>query len=475
MNFQTHKINNEPNAQQKPKRNHKKIKISVGIFSSLLIILFLLIGIFKAIASLDFGVLLKVAGEELQQDSYGHTNFLLLGNGGAGHDGGDLTDSIIIASLDNNQKTVTLLSIPRDLYVKDAEVGNSKINEVYFNAERYFGSSTEGLEHLSKHIETIIGVPIHYWARIDFQGFRDIVDALGGLDVDIPEKVYDPYYPGANYGYETFYIDKGPQHIDGSTALKYVRSRKTTSDFDRANRQQLVINAIKEKALKTEVLFSATKISDILAAVQNNIETNITVKEILTLGSVAQDLNTEQITHRLIHDDPTTCGGFLYTPERQYYNNLFVLIPAGDQKFIHLYTDLNFNHPEIAYEGSKIHVLNGTSSAGIAGENKQILQRFCFDVTRYGNGNNIPIQETTYYYKGEQRPHALDFLQKIIPGQETTEIPAEYQEYMLDSDIILEIGSDYVNSDKYLEDPFYYLQTITPSSSTESDSSSDSE
>lgn len=142
-----------------------------------------------------------------------------------------------------------------------------------------------------------------------------------------------------------------------------------------------------------------------------NIDTNITVKEILTLGASIQDISSEKITHRLIHDDPSRCGGFLYPPERRLYGGAFVLIPAGGLEFMHTYFDLNFNQPQIAAENLNIHILNATKGAGIAGEAKQIFQRYCFNVTRYGNGNTIPLDQTTYYYKAETRPQTLDFLQ----------------------------------------------------------------
>ncbi len=455
MNFQKRKIG-----------KGKKISISLGIFTSVAVILLLFIGIVKAVSKIDIGVFLKVAGTELKTDAYGHTNFLLLGTGGKFHDGGNLTDTIMIASLDNEQKVVTMVSLPRDTWVNDNTIGNSKINEVYFKGKNYFGSSREGLDHMKKKVETLMGIPIHYWAKIDFKGFTELIDAIGGIDVFVETTINDPYYPkDGTVEYEPFYISAGEHNMDGATALKYARSRKTTSDFDRANRQQKIIYAIKEKALQTNTIFSSEKIRNILDTLKENIKTNITVKEILTLGSIAKNYSSGQISHRLIHDDPTQCGGFFYTPERSYYGGLFVLIPAGGFKFIHLYSDLNFNLPYIAQEKAKIHILNGTKTIGVAGETKQILNRFCFNINRFGNAHTKENKKTKYYYQGE-RPATLDFLQKIAPGEEITEIPIEYQEYMTETDIIFEIGSDYVNSKKYLEDPFYSLATLYPATTT---------
>lgn len=479
MDFKTKKIKKnreKPPKIPKPKTHSKKrLRIKISVLSSLIIIFLLSIGIVKALNSIDFKVFLKVAGDELITDAYNHTNFLILGTGGKDHEGADLTDTIILASLDNEEKLVTMISIPRDIFVKDNIVGNSKINEVYYNAKNYYESSTEGLEHMKEKVEIIMGVPIHYWIKIDFDGFKELIDALDGIDVYVDEAINDPYYPkDGTFKYETFRISAGQHHLDGETALKYARSRKTTSDFDRADRQQKIIFAIKEKALQTNTLLSKEKITGILDALKNNIETNITVKEILTLGSLAGDYGEEQITQHLIHDDPTKCGGFLYTPAREFYGGLFVLVPAGGFEFIHLYSDLNFNSPKIVFEDAKIHLLNGTPTAGVAGEAKQILKRFCFNISQFGNAREQNITETTYYYrqkydqegnKIDSRPEAINFLQKLIPGKESTDIPKEYFEkgYHQTSDLIIEIGTDYVNSDKYIDDPFYNLpDAISP-------------
>ncbi|MBU1151706.1 LCP family protein, partial [Patescibacteria group bacterium] len=387
MDFRKHKIKNI----------HHSVTISIPIVIALIIVISLLFGIVKACMSINISAILTLAGSDLEEDAYGHTNFLLLGTGGENHDGGNLTDTIIVSSLDHENNIVTMLSIPRDLYVKDSLVGSSRINEVFVNAKNQYESSTKGIEHLKEKVEEIVGMPIHYWAKVDFQGFKDLIDAIGGIEIYVKEDLYDPYYPkDGTYEFAPFSIKKGLHEMDGEMTLKYVRSRKTTSDFDRADRQQQVLNAIKEQALK-EVIFSKSKIESILSALKNNIETNIKVKEILTLGSFASELSAENISHRLIHDDPTQCGGFLYTPERQYYQGMFVLIPAAvpnstkGEEFLHYYSDLNFNLPEIAQEASTLHILNGTPAAGTAGEIKQILNRFCFDVERFGNARNQEI------------------------------------------------------------------------------------
>jgi len=473
MNFKRNKIRKkipvtkQGEALTKGKNLNRRLNIKIPIITFLVIIGVLLFAISKAVSSIDFNVFLEVAGDELQTDAFGHTNFMILGTGDASHEGSSLTDTIIVASLDKESHLVTMVSIPRDLYVKDDTVGSSRINEVYIHAKNHLGNSSDGIDHLKGKVEEIMGIPIHYWVKVNFQGFTDLIDELGGIDVNVKNSIHDPYYPkDGTFEYETFSISAGQHHLDGDTALKYARSRKTTSDFDRAERQQEIIYAIKEKSLQTETIISTEKIKGLLNVLKANIETNIKVKEIITLGSMAGGFSQDSILHRLMHDDPTQCGGFLYTPERQFYNGMFVLIPAGGFEIIHKYAELNFNYPLSAKEETVIHLLNGTGTVGVAGETKQILQRFCYDVNRFGNGNTKDVQETTYYYKEGERPDGIDFLKIMIPGKESTEIPEEYLEYIEATGVILEIGYDYVNSENYFEDAFYYLPV--PKAATDS-------
>ncbi|NIA02081.1 MAG: hypothetical protein GWP15_01730, partial [Nitrospirae bacterium] len=305
MNFKIKKISGcvpakggESNSN-KPSASKKTLSIKIPILISLVIAILLVVGIVKAISHIDFNVFLKIAGDELLTDEKGHTNFLILGTGDENHEGADLTDTIIVASLDDENKLVNMLSIPRDLYIEDDVVGSSKINEAFHYGKIYYDNEQKGLEYLTEKVEDITNIDIHYRVKINFQGFKDLVDALEGIDVYVEEAIYDPYYPkDETVLFETFSISEGQHHLDGETALKYVRSRKTTSDFDRAARQQQVIYAIKEKALQTETILNQEKIKKLLNALKSNIDTNLKVKEILTIGAMASDYSSESITQR---------------------------------------------------------------------------------------------------------------------------------------------------------------------------------
>ncbi len=480
MNFQTNKIRKDkPKEDPKPKKERKTIiKVNMGIIGALLVMMLLFFGIAKAITSIDLGVFLTVAGEKLEIDESGNSNFMILGSGGENHEGADLTDSIIVVSVNHEKKSVRMLSIPRDTYITDATLGSSRINQVYPSAQTYYGDRKQAAKHTKSVLEDMLDIPIHYWITMNFNGFVEIIDILGGIEIIVKKSIYDPYYPkDGTYLYEPFSIGAGLQQMDGKTALKYARSRKTTSDFDRSQRQQEIIYAAKEKALKTNILFSREKINEILQSLQDNIQTNISVREVLTLGGMAEEYAREDLHQFLMHDDPTRCGGFLYPPERRLYSGMFVLLPAGGPEFIHKYADLIFKNHEVAGENIKIHVLNGTSRGGAAGETRTILRRFCFEVPRFGNASSKDIQETTYYYQSFQeedsRPKSLDFLQTLIPGKESTEIPQEYLDlgYLSDTDVLLELGADYTSSERYIRDPFASMWRIqTPEAPAEEDS-----
>ncbi|WP_321490395.1 LCP family protein [uncultured Hyphomonas sp.] len=159
--------------------------------------------------------------------------------------GGHLSDSIMIVSINPVRPSISVLSLPRDLYIS-SKVGDRKINEIYAAAQ-YKHGEPKGLEIVKDAISKFTGIEIHYGAVVDFALFRDSVDLLGGVDVFVPQDINDEHYPDENFGYQTFVIRRGLQHLNGDMALKYARSRKTTSDYDRARRQQDLTLAIRQK------------------------------------------------------------------------------------------------------------------------------------------------------------------------------------------------------------------------------------
>ena len=369
--------------------------------------------------------LIFAVGSDLEKDEHGYTNILLLGDGGHERDGADLIDTIMVASIDYEKNSVSLLSIPRDFYVESSESAMQwpgRINELYRNHKNQM-SEDERFELFKDVTGEIVGLDIQYFLRVDFKAFVEVVDSLGGVTVDVENAIYDPYYPNeSDNGYVLFKVDEGLQEMNGETALKFVRSRKTTSDFDRAARQQLVIESIQQKALSKDILTSPKTLKDVYAAVDKNVNTDMTLREMIALAGFAKHLDRSRLVRKVIHDDPGQEGGFLYTPERELYNGQFVLIPFGnDYELIHKYSNLIFHQREVYYDPASIEVLNATKYPGVARNAAYQLNRFGFNVIKIDNYFDNS-GEKEYLENSLMEYH--DYTQKkdglVLPRYETT-------------------------------------------------------
>lgn len=390
MNFQSFKVpKNKKVTQPKPKK-----QIRYKLIAIILILVPATIFAFKA--ELPQTAIKKAVvnnlSKDLQKDQLGYTNFLIMGTGGEGHDGKDLTDTLLIASINPSTSSSILTSIPRDLYVSHDEIISQRINSVYAN-QKYQSTHDEAAQVLEDIIEEITNIDIHYNIKVDFQALVEIVDELGGVTIDNQESIYDPEYPGPNYTFQTFSLAKGIQKIDGDTALKFARSRKSTSDFDRSRRQQQLIYAIKDTALEQNLTNNPTKITSIYRSVSEHVETNLQLGEIITLAKLAQEFPIEGLVNLPIHDDPNMQGGFLYNPPRSEYADSYVLIPADETNSqIHTYFSLYRKYPFAMEADVELNLLNGTEINGFAGSVKQNLKRFGFIVDNTSNADRNDYQ-----------------------------------------------------------------------------------
>ena len=474
MNFQTKRISTEDN-KPKPNKNGSSLKQHlipiIGGVALIAVLLFLIVQAFK---SLDFSSVLYSFSKPLTEDTKGQTNILLTGVGGAGHDGPSLTDTIMIASIDQKDKLIPMISIPRDIYVATKQTGKSKINSVYALAAEKYGSE-QGMYALKDLVSEITGLDIQYYINIDFKGFVKIIDIIGGIDVNVEKDLYDPFFPkGETTAYETFSVKAGPRHFDGTTALKYARSRETTSDFDRAKRQQQIIQAVKEKALSLNILTNPGKIKEIYDAVSSSIKTNLTIEEIIAMAKFSKDINKESTFPVVINNDPTECGGLLYTPSRDYFGGASVLLPAGaDYSYTKLFTTKILENIPGLVKQEEVQVLNGTKTTGLAYEAMSNLSRFCVNVIYYSNAEDRDTDSTIIYYNpgpnGEQ-PLVLKNVQSIIPSKQVISgIPEQYlsNPKRANTQVVVILGKDYLSN--RIDDPFKNLKyTGVPSTSKKS-------
>lgn len=415
-------------------------------------------------------IVVSAVSKGIETDSESHTNILLIGVGGEGHDGENLTDTMIVASIDHKDGLVPMLSIPRDLYVENDLVGwGTRINSVYeYVAENNDDDYELGMEELIKEIEKLVGVDIHYYAKIDFNGFVDIVDAVGGIEVDVAKEIYDLTYPapaGSGAMFQTFHLDAGVQELDGETALKYARSRHTSSDFDRAARQQQILNALKEKALSLGFLINPVKIKNTIATLADNFKTNLTLSEMLNFAGLASDFDSGSMISAVLNDDPSTVGGILYAPPREEYGGAYVLVPyAKDFSEIHLMANLLFYHPEVYMDQISIEVINSTGASGLAGLTALHLSRLGFNVVEASNGLSKDLKESRIFPVGEKN-NAMENTMKLLPlfapAKMEKEMPEEYVnvqtagEWSTEAEIILELGEDFLNFYEEHKERFY--------------------
>lgn len=231
-------------------------------------------------------------------DKQDRINILLVGNDYREGDQSSRTDSIIIVSIDPKAKTVGMLSLPRDLHVNIPGYGEDKINAAYIygDLDKRPGG---GIGLLESTIRNNFGVQIHYFGSVNFQGFVKIVDAFGGVTVDPPYPIVDDEYPTETYGYTSLYFPAGIQHLDGKTALQYARTRHADLDFGRSRRQQEVILALRQQALKGNLIQNFYKLLDVLGG---SVMTDLNQQQIAQLANLGLSIPTGNINQITLQD-----------------------------------------------------------------------------------------------------------------------------------------------------------------------------
>ncbi len=221
-------------------------------------------------------------------------NILALGRPGQGYSGGDLTDTIILINLNPINNKAILISLPRDLLVKNEEYGYlTKINSIY---------NSSGIEALKEKVTEITGLPIDKHILIDLVVVKEIINSIDGLNVFVPQDINDPFFPGPNHSYESFNLKSGWRYLDGTTALKYIRTRYTSpnGDFDRMARQQQIINLLKQKVLALNPLWEFPTYLKIFNTLNKHIETDLGIIEIKSLWQTTKDIKIDNIVNIVI-------------------------------------------------------------------------------------------------------------------------------------------------------------------------------
>lgn len=409
---------------KKPKRKMLKIIILSIVLIILGVGVWIGISAFSAIKKItafsagnNFLSFLGDSRQALKGESEGRTNILLLGMGGKNHPGGQLSDTMIVLSIDWKTKKVAMISVPRDLYVQIPGYGWSKINAAYAHGEQNAKTTGGGGQVSSELISQILDIPIHYFVSLDFEGFKKMVNTVGGVDINVDKAIYDPYYPADNMiDYDPFKISEGEHHMDGALALKYARSRETTSDFDRSQRQQKVMLAVKDKTLSLDILANPKKVTDLLGILGDHIKTSLSINEIKSLFDSLKELDTQNMTNRVL--DTSAESPLTSTQDSRGY----IILP---KKGLGNYTDLQ----EIAKNIFKttttpditIEVLNGSGKTGMATTAANALKAKGYTVKSIGDAPKTITDSIVYNCGGSDAESTASEIADVLGAQQKTQ------------------------------------------------------
>lgn len=341
-------------------------------------------------------------------------NILLLGIGGSGHDGPYLSDTNIILSIKPSTNEVAMISIPRDLAVKINNHGVRKINnaDAFGEAEQPNG----GGEYARKVFEQTFGINIPYYARVDFSAFKELVDAVGGITLNVERPFVDTEYPGPNDSFQTISFEAGLQQMNGERALTFTRSRHGSngegSDFARAKRQQLVIAAFKKKLLSAGTYLNPMTVQKIITSLSQHIITNLDFGQTMYLVSLGKNLDSDNIKTLVLDDSPNGFlksiigedGAYLLTPKignfsdiNSAINNIFIATTTVAPIHPSNNNETKTITPSAIIPTTKIEIQNGTWRAGLAAIKKQELENANLLIYSVGNSAKKPIATTTVY------------------------------------------------------------------------------
>jgi len=350
-----------------------------------------------------------VANKKLIGEENDRINILLIGMGGKNHDGGYLADTIMLVSIKPSTNQIAMISIPRDMTVPVSDGSWRKINSINATAEAKQAGS--GGAAMTQALSELLGTPITYYARADFQGFINIVDEMGGVNVNVENTLDDYAYPilgqedNLDYyaRYQHLHVDAGLQNMDGDLALKFARSRHGVggegSDFARAKRQQLILQAVKEKLLSKSTLLKPAMIVRISNQLSEHIDTNISITDMLALWNNYKNIDRANLINKVIDN---SAGGLLV--DQIGLDGAYLLIPrSGNYDDIKSFVQNIFgNNPVITpvaplENSTNLQIVNGTWVTGLASKVSTGLTPYNFNTIKISNGTERNFTKSTIY------------------------------------------------------------------------------
>lgn len=407
----------------------------------------------------DSSVLGFLNATKLKGEDKGQVNILLAGvsSDDPGHSGGDLTDSIMLVSIDTNSKQAAMLSIPRDTWVDIPGYGYSKINaaNVYGDADDWSqpGYPSGGMGLLSQVVSENLEMPIHYYAKINYTAFRDAVNAVDGVNINIqstdPRGLYDPNINKADQG--PLKLPNGPQKLDGQTALNLARARGDPtgdgriaygyerSDFTRTAHQRQLMLALKDRITSSGVISNPLKIGELFDVVGKNMKTDLQTGEIRRLYDLSKQIKTENIKSLSLND----ADGKNLLASYRSPDGASALIPAAgidDFSEIRQYLKKSLSSDPVVRESAKIVILNGGDTTGLATKYSNFLTSKNLNIVAVGDaarqeGATVIIDQT------KNKPGTKASLQKIFGSGNATQNTSQPTSGYPSADFVIILGT----------------------------------
>jgi len=403
----------------------------------------------------------------LKGELYNRANILILGIGGVEHEGPYLTDTIILASIKPQDKLLSLISIPRDLYVPVPDYGWQKINAANSLGEN---NNQNGGKLTSQVVENILDLPVHYWITVNFSAFEDLIDMLGGVEINVERRFVDTQFPGSNYSYRVVSFEKGLQLMSGQRALQYARSRHGNndegSDFARAKRQQKIISAIYKKIMEQNIASRPQKILQLYNILSDKITTNLNFPELIRLAKILNEINEEKIINYvydgspndILYADTNSAGAYVlktksgnFKEMAEIAKNIFdqkssATTEQGNNKTNSIDSNsqaatipevgnlpvIGGNNDDIINYDNRVVVLNGTAINGLAAATKKKLETAGLVVPKIGNSPVKSFSGSIVYTKNPSSPSLEKIKQVINNVSIKTDIPDYLNNYFPD-------------------------------------------
>lgn len=402
----------------------------------------------------------------LNGESSGRINILLAGDSSddPGHNGADLTDSILVASIDTKNHTAFLLSIPRDLWVYVPGLNSyQKINAA--NDVTNFsqaGYPSGGMGQLQEIVETDLGIPIDYYALMDYGAFRDSVDAVGGITINIqssdPHGLYDCSIDYSN-GQHLVDLSNGEHSLDGEQALDLARARGdcpgsygfANSDFQRTQDQREMFIAIAEKAKTLGIITNPSKISDLFNALGNNVQTNMSLSDVKALIQLTKSTNLANVKS---YSFSSTLAGSTNPILTDYTSptGQEAIIPTvgiGDFSALTQYYDQLTSSNPVVKEGASVVILNGSDVVGLAAKEQTALEGKGLSVSSIADASREYTGTMIVNNSDGADPNSLKLLQQLYPGTTVTTdtTPTEATEAQgYNADFVVILGQNWDSS-----------------------------